>query len=76
MGDIYYVEKLTDDTGAYYVWANTSLSESPQWTLSEIPTIAEMKTACEECAKEYMLINCQPSINYRVSFADLKNFDL
>ena len=76
MGDIYYVEKLADGTGAYYVWANTSLSESPQWTLSEIPTIAEMKTACEERAKEYMLINCQPSINYRVSFADLKNYDL
>lgn len=42
----------------------------------EYPTIAEMKTACEERAKEYMLINCQPSINYRVSFADLKNYDL
>lgn len=42
----------------------------------DYPTIAEMKTACEERAKEYMLINCQPSINYRVSFADLKNYDL
>ena len=42
----------------------------------ELPTITEMQTACEERAKEYMLINCQPSINYRVSFADLKNYDM
>ena len=42
----------------------------------ELPTAAEMQTACEERAKEYMLINCQPSINYRVSFADLKNYDM
>lgn len=42
----------------------------------ELPTITEMQTACEERAKEYMLINCQPSINYRVSYADLKNYDL
>ena len=42
----------------------------------ELPTTTEMQTACEERAKEYMLINCQPSINYRVSFADLKNYDM
>lgn len=42
----------------------------------ELPTATEMQTACEERAKEYMLINCQPSINYRVSFADLKNYDM
>ena len=41
-----------------------------------LPSLDEMKAACEERAKEYMLINCQPSINYRVSFADLKNYDM
>lgn len=43
---------------------------------SELPTTAEMKAACEERAKEYMLLNCQPTINYRVSFAELKNYDM
>lgn len=42
----------------------------------DFPTVYEMQAACEERAKEYMLLNCQPTINYRVSFADLKNFDV
>ena len=42
----------------------------------DLPTLTEMQTACEERAKEYMLTNCQPSFNYRIIFADLKNYDL
>ncbi len=41
-----------------------------------LPTLTEIKSACDDMAKEYMLINCQPVVNYRVSFANLKNFDM
>lgn len=76
IGDVYLVKKLADGEKAYYMWTNTSASENPSWALSEVPTLAEMQAACEERAREYMLENCQPSINYRVSFADLKNYDM
>ena len=42
----------------------------------DLPTLTEMQAACEERAKEYMLTNCQPSFNYRIIYADLKNYDL
>ncbi len=41
----------------------------------DLPTLDEIRAACEERAKEYIMINCQPTINYRVSFADLKKYD-
>lgn len=41
-----------------------------------IPTLDEIRTACEERAKEHLITNCQPSINYMVKFADLKNYDM
>ena len=40
------------------------------------PSVIEMRKACEERAKEYILASCQPVFNYKVSFADLKRFDL
>lgn len=67
-GDLYYV--VNSQESDYYIWSNG------EWKISMLPSLDEMKAACEERAKEYMLINCQPSINYRVSFADLKNYDM
>lgn len=69
-GDLYYVVNPEKGISDYYIWSNG------EWKISMFPSLDEMKTACEERAKEYMLINCQPSINYRVSFADLKNYDM
>lgn len=40
------------------------------------PNLDEIKQACENRAKEYLLLNCRPSVNFRVSFADLKNYEL
>lgn len=69
-GDLYYVVNPKKGISDYYIWNNG------EWKISMLPSLDEMKAACEERAKEYMLINCQPSINYRVSFADLKNYDM
>lgn len=69
-GDLYYVVNPKKGISDYYIWSNG------EWKISMLPSLDEMKAACEERAKEYMLINCQPSINYRVSFADLKNYDM
>ena len=41
-----------------------------------IPTLEETYTACAERAREYLITNCQPSINYKIKFADLKNYDM
>lgn len=65
-GDLYYVLNTAD----YYVWTGSS------WSVSVLPSSAEIKAACENYAEKYMLTNCQPSFNYRISFADLKNYDL
>lgn len=69
-GDLYYVVNPGQGISEYYVWSDG------EWKISMLPSLDEMRAACEERAKEYMLINCQPGINYRVSFADLKNYDM
>ena len=69
-GDLYYVVNPGQGISEYYIWSDD------EWKISMLPSLDEMKAACEERAKEYMLINCQPSINYRVRFADLKNYDM
>lgn len=65
-GDLYYISNTSD----YYVWTGSS------WSISLLPSLSEIKAACKNYAEKYMITNCQPSINYRISFADLKNYDL
>lgn len=69
-GDLYYVVNPKKGISDYYIWSNGA------WKISMLPSLTEMKAACEERAKEYMLTNCQPSFNYRIIYADLKNYDL
>ena len=40
-----------------------------------LPTLAEIQSGCEARAKAYLLEKCQPTYNYRVKFADLKNYE-
>ena len=71
-GDIYFVYS----TKTYYEFRSTQSAPNGQWQKSTVPTVPEIQAACKDIAKEYLLKNCQPVYNYRVSFADLKNYDL
>ncbi|MCM1227565.1 MAG: phage tail protein [Clostridium sp.] len=43
---------------------------------TDLPGIYEIKADCERRAREYLYGECQPLINFHITFADLKNYDL
>lgn len=47
-----------------------------QEDMASNPTTDDIKKAFEKAARDYMLTNCSPIVNYRVSFANLTDYDL